>query len=52
VPTTVVAALVKGNTFPDPTVAMNLRKLPGVDYPIGVSFATLAMSASSPFAVS
>jgi exo-1,4-beta-D-glucosaminidase len=52
VPTTVVAALVKANVFPDPTVAMNLRKLPGVEYPIGANFATLAMPASSPFAVS
>ena len=52
VPTTVVAALVKANVFPDPTVAMNFRKLPGVDYPIGANFATLAMPASSPFAVS
>jgi exo-1,4-beta-D-glucosaminidase len=50
VPTTVVAALVKANIFPDPTVAMNLRKLPGVDYPIGANFATLPMPASSPFA--
>jgi hypothetical protein len=32
VPTTVVAALVKAKIFPDPTVAMNLRKLPGVEY--------------------
>ena len=52
VPTTVVAALVKANIFPDPTIAMNLRKLPGVDYPIGINFATLPMPASSPFAVS
>jgi len=52
VPTTVVAALVMANIFPDPTVAMNLRKLPGVDYPIGANFATLAMPASSPFVVS
>jgi exo-1,4-beta-D-glucosaminidase len=52
VPTTVIAALVKAKIFPDPTVAMNVRKLPGVDYPIGANFATLAMPASSPFAVS
>jgi exo-1,4-beta-D-glucosaminidase len=52
VPTTVVAALVKANVFPDPTVGMNLRKLPGMDYSIGANFATLAMPATSPFAVS
>ena len=52
VPSTVVAALVKANKFPDPTVAMNLRGLPGMDYPIGENFAKLAMPATSPFAVS
>jgi hypothetical protein len=52
VPTTVVAALVKAKIYPDPTVAMNLRKLPGVEYPIGDNFAKLAMPPSSPFAVS
>ncbi len=52
VPTTVVGSLVKAKILPDPTVGMNFRKLPGVDYPIGVNFGLLAMPASSPFAVS
>jgi exo-1,4-beta-D-glucosaminidase len=51
VATSVIAALVKANIFPDPTLAMNLRNLPGVEYPIGLDFATLPMPASSPFAV-
>ena len=52
VPTTVVAAMVKANIYPDPTFGMNLRKLPGVSYPIGENFSILPMPASSPFAVS
>src|SRR5579863_9793753 len=35
VPTTVVAALVKDKTLPDPFFAMNLREFPGMTYPIG-----------------
>ena len=38
VPTTVVAALVKEKVYPDPEFGMNLRKFPGVDYPIGANF--------------
>src|SRR5579859_2957535 len=34
VPTTVVAALVKDKTLPDPYFAMNLRSFAGVNYPI------------------
>lgn len=51
VPTTVVAALVKDGTFPDPYFGMNLRKLPGVDYGIGENFSLKPMSPNSPFAV-
>jgi exo-1,4-beta-D-glucosaminidase len=49
VPSTVVAALVADKTYPDPAVAMNLRSLPGVGYPIGEMFATMAMPEGSPF---
>src|SRR5579862_771039 len=35
VPTTVVAALVKDKTLPDPLSGMKLRDLQGVTYPIG-----------------
>jgi exo-1,4-beta-D-glucosaminidase len=52
VPTTVVAALVKAKVYPDPTFGTNLRQLPGVEYPVGKNFSTIAMPVSSPFAVS
>jgi exo-1,4-beta-D-glucosaminidase len=52
VPTTVVAALVKNKTLPDPFFGMNLRQFPGVSYPIGGNFANIAMPPDSPYAVS
>jgi len=52
VPTTVVAALVKDKFLPDPYVGMNLRKLPGVSYPIGAKFSNLPMPPDSPYLVS
>jgi exo-1,4-beta-D-glucosaminidase len=52
VPTTVVAALVKDKTLPDPFFAMNLRNFDGVTYPIGANFSNIAMSPDSPYAVS
>ena len=51
-PTTVVAALVKDKTLPDPYFGMNLRKFPGVTYPIGGNFSNIAMQTDSPYAVS
>ena len=51
VPTTVVAALVKANVFPNPDFGMNLRKFPGMDYPIGGNFANIPMQQDSPFLV-
>jgi exo-1,4-beta-D-glucosaminidase len=51
VPTTVVAALVKQKVYPDPEFGMNLRKFPGVDYPIGANFSELSMRQDSPFMV-
>jgi exo-1,4-beta-D-glucosaminidase len=51
VPTTVVAALVKDSTLPDPYFAMNLRQFPGIAYPIGANFSNIAMPADSPYAV-
>ena len=38
VPTTVVAALVKDKTLPDPFFGTNLREFAGVTYPIGGNF--------------
>ncbi|MFZ0760383.1 MAG: sugar-binding domain-containing protein [Candidatus Sulfotelmatobacter sp.] len=52
VPTTVVAALVKDKTLPDPFFAMNLRQFAGVTYPIGGNFSDIAMQPDSPYAVS
>lgn len=51
VPTTVVAALVKQKIYPDPEFGMNLRKLPGMDYPIGANFSNIPMQQDSPFMV-
>jgi exo-1,4-beta-D-glucosaminidase len=52
VPTTVVAALVKDKSLPDPFFAMNLRKFEGVSYPIGGNFSNIPMQPDSPYAVS
>jgi exo-1,4-beta-D-glucosaminidase len=52
VPSTVVTALVKDKTLPDPYFGMNLRSFPGVSYPIGKNFAEEPMSPDSPYAVS
>jgi exo-1,4-beta-D-glucosaminidase len=52
VPTTVVAALVKDKTLPDPYFAMNLRDFAGVTYPIGANFSRIPMAPDSPYAVS
>ena len=52
VPSTVVAALVKDKSLPDPFFGMNLRNFPGVNYPIGGNFSNIAMAPDSPYAVS
>lgn len=52
VPSTVVAALVKDKTLPDPFFGMNLRQFPGVTYPIGGNFSNIPMEPDSPYAVS
>jgi len=49
VPATVVAAQVAAGIIKDPFYGMNLRKLPGMDYPIGSQFANLAMTDDSPY---
>jgi exo-1,4-beta-D-glucosaminidase len=49
VPSTVVGALVDDNVFPDPFFGMNLKSLPGMDYPIGANFSGRAFSTNSPF---
>jgi exo-1,4-beta-D-glucosaminidase len=52
VPATVVAALVKDKTLPDPFFGTNLRQFPGVTYPVGGNFSLIAMQPDSPYAVS
>ena len=51
VPATVLAALVKDKTYPDPAFGMNLRSIPGTDYAIGSNFSNQPMPPGSPFAV-
>jgi exo-1,4-beta-D-glucosaminidase len=52
VPTTVAAALVKANLYPDPTFGMNLRNFPGMDYPMSENFSRVPMKSTNPFASS
>ena len=49
VPSTVIAALVKNNVYPDTYFGMNLRSIPGTKYGIGMNFANMAMPEDSPF---
>jgi exo-1,4-beta-D-glucosaminidase len=48
-PSTVFAALVQNHVYPDPYFGMNLRSVPGADYPLGRNFSALEMSDASPF---
>ena len=50
-PKTVFAMLVENGVYKDPYFGMNLRSVPGVEYPIGGQFANLDMPANSPYAV-
>ncbi len=49
VPTTVVAALVADGTYPDPYFGMNLKSLPGMNYPASTFFSNQPMPEDSPF---
>jgi exo-1,4-beta-D-glucosaminidase len=49
VPSTVLAAQVAAKIYPDPYFDMNMRKLPGADYPVGEVFANLEMPADSAY---
>ena len=49
VPGTVLGSQVAAGVFPDPFVGMNLRKIPGTDYPLGRIFGYLPMSEQSPY---
>ncbi len=50
-PKTVFAVLVENGLYKDPYFGMNLRSVPGVEYPIGGQFANLDMPANSPYTV-
>ncbi len=49
VPSTVLAAQVAAGAIPDPYYGMNLRQIPGTDYPIGHNFSNLPMAQESPY---
>ena len=50
-PSTVVAALVKGHVYPDPGFGTNLRAYAGTSYPIGSNFSNIDMPPDSPYRV-
>jgi exo-1,4-beta-D-glucosaminidase len=52
VPSTVVAAQVANGEFHDIYSEKELRKLPGMDYPIGQMYSNLEMPSTSPYACS
>ena len=52
VPSTVVAAQVANGEFHDIYFGKDLRKLPGMDYPIGQMYSNLEMPSTSPYACS
>ena len=49
VPGTVLAAQVAAGVFPDPYFGMNLRQIPGTEYPIEQNFMTMPMPQDSPY---
>jgi exo-1,4-beta-D-glucosaminidase len=51
VPTTVLNVLIENKVYPDPYIGMNLRSIPGTQYPIGENFSNLPMPPDSPFRV-
>jgi exo-1,4-beta-D-glucosaminidase len=51
VPKTVFAVLVENGLYKEPYFGMNLRSVPGVEYPIGKEFSNIEMPANSPYAV-
>jgi exo-1,4-beta-D-glucosaminidase len=49
VPSTVVAAQAAAGVIPDPYYGTNIRKLPGMSYPVGYNFSKLPMPEDSPY---
>ena len=52
VPSTVMAALVADQVYPDPAYGTNLRSIPGTTYPIGENFSNIPMPPNSAFRAS
>ena len=52
VPSTVVGNLIDDGGYPDPFFGMNLRSIPGMEYPVGTNFSGTPMPANSPFKAS
>ncbi len=52
VPSTVVGNLVDDMVYRDPFFGMNLRSIPGMEYPVGTNFSNKPFAADSPFKVS
>ncbi len=52
VPSTIFGTLIENRLYPDPFFGMNLRMVPGCNYPIGTNFSNRPMPPDSPFAVS
>ncbi len=52
VPSTVAGNLVDDLVYRDPFFGMNLRSIPGMEYPVGTNFANKPIPADSPFKVS
>src|ERR1039457_1967799 len=50
-PSTVVAALVKDQVYPDPAFGMTLRAISGTSYPTGANFSNIHMPPDSPYRV-
>jgi len=51
IPATVLAVLADHEVYPDPYFGMNLRSIPGTDYPLNKNFANIEMAEDSPFRV-
>jgi exo-1,4-beta-D-glucosaminidase len=49
VPSTVMGTLVDDGVYSDVDVDLNLRSLPGMDYPVGAKFSQYEMADSNPF---
>jgi exo-1,4-beta-D-glucosaminidase len=48
-PSTVLSALVQDRVYPDPYTGMNLRTIPGTNYPVFSNFSEMMMPPGSPF---